>query len=283
VAKRGLGKGIDALLSSAGSNTASDSSNSNDGKEQVLELALDQIDTNPNQPRKVFDEEPLEELASSIREHGVIQPILVESKGDRFEIIAGERRFRASKLADQETIPAIVRDINEEKRLEYAIIENIQREDLNPIDEAKAIASLIDRFSLTQDLVSQRLGKSRSAVANTLRLLKLTDNMQQSLADGLISSGHARSILALDSNAEAQFVLYQAILEEQWSVRQAEEFVKLIQTNHSPVDAKDMIQGAGDSGNLDDVLERSKGAKAKSNVRMTKVKQSLVKSGNLGF
>lgn len=228
MAKRGLGKGIGSLISDYSidvdvrKNETSEDQNSDEMI--VVMLSMNRIESNPGQPRKHFDEAALKELADSIREQGVLQPILVEETPQTpglFIIVAGERRFRAAKLAGLTHIPSLIRNFTEEERLEVALIENIQREGLNPIEEAQAFRFLIEQVSLSQDEVAKKLGKSRSAIANSLRLLNLEPDMQKALSDGSMTSGHARAILSVVNPVERE-ILFRRILKENLSVRQAE-------------------------------------------------------------
>ena len=217
VSKRpALGKGMSALIG------ASDESENNDN-EAVLRVPISKVEGNPDQPRKSFDQLSLKELSESIKEKGVIQPIIVEKKNGSYMIIAGERRFRASKLAGLEEIPVIVKDFSENEKLEIALIENIQREDLNPIEEAVAYHDLMDRGNFNQEEVAAKVGKNRSTVANSLRLLKLPQNIQTTLAKGAISAGHARAILALDTEEQMED-LHKRIITYGLSVREAEAY-----------------------------------------------------------
>ena len=185
-------------------------------------IKIQQIETNPDQPRKIFHEESLQELADSIREQGVLQPILVEKKGLKYCIVAGERRYRAASLAGLETIPAIVKSFTQGQKLEVALIENIQRENLNPIEESKAFRYLIETSALSQEELSKRIGKKRSTIANSLRLLNLNDSMQAAISAGNITAGHARALLSV-VNPSDQIVLFEKIQLEGLSVRQAEK------------------------------------------------------------
>lgn len=214
MAKRALGRGLDALIQQV------DPEISSNHKDVVI-IPLRNIESNPDQPRKVFDEETLLELAESIKQQGVLQPIIVEKENDLYTVIAGERRYRASRLAGLSEIPAIVRTFTEEEKLEIALIENIQREDLNPIEEAQAYRHLIEANNISQDTLSQRIGKKRSTIANMLRLLKLPEDMQSAIAANEISSGHARAILSVINPAD-QRILFNRILNETLSVREAE-------------------------------------------------------------
>lgn len=200
----------------------------NPGKSKdVQEVGINLISPNPHQPRILFDEMKLKELAASIKEHGVIQPLIVTKRGDQFEIITGERRLQASKIAGLKSVPVIVREASEQQKLELAVIENIQRHDLNPIEEAKSYKSLVDNFDLGQEEVALRVGKRRSTVANKIRLLTLPIEIQKSLIEGKITEGHAKAILAID-NPEKQRALYELILRNSLTVRQVEDKTKEI-------------------------------------------------------
>lgn len=220
--KYGLGKGLDALLSG----TSADETRPQNASQGEVRIPLDKLKANPNQPRKFFDEESLQELAASIREHGIIQPIIVEEAPDgTYTIIAGERRNRAARLAGLREVPAIIRNYSDERRLEVALIENVQRSDLNPLEEAQAYRQLMELTGLSQDEVAARVGKNRSTVANALRLLKLPEDMQNALATQQLTSGHARAILSVVNPAD-QRVLFDKILAEAISVREAEKFAQ---------------------------------------------------------
>lgn len=213
--KKGLGRGLDALLGDYTQPTP----------EGVQELDIHLIDTNAGQPRKDFDQEKLQELADSIRQHGVVQPILLRQNGERYVIVAGERRFRAARLAGLEKVPAIVKDLDEAQVMEVSLIENLQREDLNPIEEAAAIRFLMQQHDLTQEEVSKRLSKSRPAIANSLRLLTLPEPVQAYLRNGKLQAGHARALAGLQ-DPEAQAVLADKIVGEGLSVRAAESLAR---------------------------------------------------------
>lgn len=213
--KRGLGRGLQALLPEV-------EVGPEDG---VREIDIALVRPNPFQPRKQFDGEKLEELANSIKEHGVVQPILVRSKGEGYEIVAGERRWRASRLAGLKTIPAVVKDFSESQVMEIALIENLQREDLNPIEEAEAYDRLVREFGLTQEDLARRLGKSRSQVANTLRLLNLGEGVRGRVAEGKVSMGHAKLLLSV-SDVKRQEALAQAIEAKGLSVRETEVLLR---------------------------------------------------------
>ena len=222
--KSGLGKGLGAILSDKYDSQALDSiSNSDDS--QIVELKIVDVEPNKDQPRKEFDKEKLDELADSISKHGVIQPIIVTKQGSVYQIVAGERRWRASKQAGLKKIPAIIRNYDEIKIMEVALIENLQRENLNPVEEALGYKSLMETFSLTQDKISERVGKSRSAIANSLRLLNLPDKVLSMLEKGEISTGHAKVILSV-SNKNEQIQIAELIFEKKMSVRETENYIK---------------------------------------------------------
>lgn len=224
--KMGLGRGLSAILPDVEEVVESvEHPHEEAAGDAVLEIGLGEIDPNRDQPRKRFDDEALSQLADSIRHSGVLSPILVARSGKRYTIIAGERRWRAARLAGLETIPAIVRDWDEIKRHEAALIENIQREDLNPIEEAQGVYALMNECALTQEAVAERLGRSRPAVANLLRLLNLPRAMQQAVIDGVISAGHAR-VLAGVTDASVQAALFAKTVQFGWSVRQLESMAK---------------------------------------------------------
>ena len=209
--KMGLGRGLDALLPE------------NDALENTVSMiAITELDRNPDQPRRDFDEASLQALADSIREAGVLQPLLVVEKNGRYRIVAGERRFRAARMAGLESVPCIVRDFTPEEQMEAALIENIQREDLNPMEEAAAVRQLMDSCGYTQEKTAQRIGKSRPAVANLLRLLTLPASVQEDVAAGRLSAGHARVLAGLD-NAGEQIALAEMTVRDGLSVRALEK------------------------------------------------------------
>ena len=197
-------------------------------------VAITKVEPNRKQPRKFFDEDALQELADSIRQFGLLQPILVQDRNDHYEIIAGERRWRAARLAGLKEVPVIIKNYTDQEIVEIALIENIQREDLNPIEEAQAYKRLLEEFNLKQDEVAERVSKSRAAVTNSIRLLKLGDKVQQMVIDDMISTGHARALLAVEDEEE-QYALAQKIFDEKLSVREIEKLVKNL---HKPAKAK---------------------------------------------
>lgn len=215
MSKHGLGKGLSALLPDT---TAAVPAEKDTG---VAELPLDKIIFNPLQPRKKFAEDALKELAESIKAHGVVQPVIVTKVPEGYRLVVGERRTRAAKLAGLTAIPAIVRELSDQHILEIALIENIQREDLNPIEEAQAFSHLISEHGLTQEQLSERLGRSRPAVTNSLRLLKLPDEIRKDIESGVLKAGHARAIMGLDE--KIMLMAWKRIREEDMSVRQAEK------------------------------------------------------------
>jgi ParB family transcriptional regulator, chromosome partitioning protein len=223
--RRGLGRGLGALLASEPSET-----------ESLVEVPIDQIEVNPNQPRKVFDFTALDELAASIKSSGVIQPIIVRRLGGAYQLIAGERRWRAARQAGLDRIPAIVREATDAQSIELALVENLLREDLNPIEAAQAYQKLLADFSWTQEELAQRIGKDRASIANCLRLLRLPEEIQADLRSGRLTMGHARALLALTSVAE-QLRLRDEILAHEWSVRTTEDSIRAKENHGGPLGA----------------------------------------------
>lgn len=227
---RGLGKGLDSLIpnavgeAKAKNEIAKEKDTLEKGAQETI-VKITMVEPNRKQPRKNFDEDSLQELSDSIKQVGLIQPILVQDRKDHYEIIAGERRWRAAKMAGLKEIPVIIRDYTEQEIMEISLIENIQREDLNPIEEAQAYKRLLTEFNLKQDEVAERVAKSRAAVTNSIRLLKLCDKVQQMVIDDMISTGHARALLAVE-DPEEQFTLAQEIFDQKLSVREVEKLVK---------------------------------------------------------
>ncbi|MCR5666775.1 MAG: ParB/RepB/Spo0J family partition protein [Eubacterium sp.] len=227
MAAKGLGKGIDAMIPAGKSGSKSKASKKEQEElkgEKVIEMNINEVSPNREQPRKKFDEDALEELSESIKQHGILQPLLVEKKEDYYEIIAGERRWRAAKIAGIKKVPVIIKELTEQEKVEIALIENIQRENLNPIEEAMAFKKLLEEFNLKQDEVAQRVSKSRSAVTNSMRLLKLEEQVQQMVIDDMISTGHARALLSLEP--EKQYSIAQYVFDNKMSVRDTEKYVK---------------------------------------------------------
>lgn len=288
--KRGLGKGLDMLIptgdakksssprntrsnstkkteSSSASNTSTPSVSVAEGKEIEKTLRVSELEPNSNQPRKIFEEDALQELADSIKEFGIIQPIVVTPKNKKFEIIAGERRWRAARLAGLKEVPVIIRDYTEQQIVEISLIENIQRENLNPIEEALAYQRLVDEFSLKQDDVAERVSKSRATITNSLRLLKLCKNVQQMVIDDKISSGHARALLAIE-DADLQYEVACKVFDESLSVRQTEALVKKLNAtpkNQPKEEIKHPYLYADTEELLKQILGSKVSIKAKSN------------------
>ena len=233
VKKKGLGKGLDSLIpdnksiKSIQPAKVSAPKKEEKIKDGVLMMKTNEVEPNGEQPRKNFDEDALLELADSIKQFGVLQPLLVRKRKDYYEIIAGERRWRAAKMAGVKEVPVIIKEYTDQEILEIGLIENIQRENLNPIEEAIAFKRLLEEFNLKQDEVAERVSKSRTAVTNSMRLLKLNDKVQQMIIDDMISTGHARALLAID-DPELQYTLANKIFDEKLSVREIEKLVKEI-------------------------------------------------------
>ena len=230
--KRGLGKGLDSLIptnvmmeSEVKHATVSTASSAEEEKDGTLMVKLSKVEPNREQPRKNFDEDSLQELAESLKQFGMLQPILVQNRGDYYEIIAGERRWRAAKIAGLKEVPVIGRELTDQEIVEISLIENIQREDLNPIEEAQAYKRLLTEFHLKQDEVAERVSKSRTAVTNSMRLLKLCDEVQKMVVDDMISTGHARALISIE-DPEEQYLIAQKIFDEKLSVREVEKLVK---------------------------------------------------------
>lgn len=224
---RGLGKGLDLLIPAAAQKADSVKSEekveSSSAQETLVKIT--KVEPNREQPRKNFDEDALQELADSIKQFGLLQPILVQDRKTHYEIIAGERRWRAAKLAGLKEVPVIIRDYTEQEIVEISLIENIQREDLNPIEEAQAYKKLLTEFNLKQDEVAERVSKSRTAVTNSMRLLKLCDEVQQMIIDDMITTGHARALISIE-DPEQQYTIAQKVFDEKLNVRDVEKLVK---------------------------------------------------------
>ncbi|MGI5969935.1 MAG: ParB/RepB/Spo0J family partition protein [Lachnospiraceae bacterium] len=258
-AKRGLGKGIDSLI-------PTDSKLKNEDKSEsksVSMLRISDIEPNKTQPRKMFNEDRLNELAESIKQHGIVEPLIVVKKDDYYEIVAGERRFRAAMIAGLTEVPVVIKDYSTEQIVEIALIENIQREDLNPIEEAKAYKQLIDEFSLKQDEVADKVSKSRTAITNALRLLKLDERVQNMVIEECISSGHARTLLAIE-NKEEQYDIACMVFDQKLSVRETEKLIKKLNNKETPkkkieLDNKDIY------ADFEEKLKQSMGTKVSIN------------------
>ena len=232
--KSGLGKGLDALIPAGNKKTIVKKDSEPVIIEKIVEkkgvetLKITEVEPNREQPRKNFDEDALLELADSIKQYGVIQPLIVQKKADHYEIIAGERRWRAAKMAGVKEIPVIIKDYTDQQVMEISLIENIQREDLNPIEEAMAYKNLMEEFHLKQDEIAEKVSKSRTAVTNSMRLLKLDKRVQQMMIDDMISAGHARTLITIE-DPDAQYNIATKIFDEKLSVRETEKLVKLLQ------------------------------------------------------
>ncbi|MCF2643466.1 MAG: ParB/RepB/Spo0J family partition protein [Lachnospiraceae bacterium] len=226
VKKGGLGKGLDSLITDK--NISMNGKGSIQEKTSEIKVKITKVEPNKEQPRKSFDEDALIELSESIKQFGILQPLLVQDKKDYYEIIAGERRWRAAKMAGLKEVPVIIKDFTEQEVVEISLIENIQRENLNPIEEAIAYKRLLTEFNLKQDEVAERVSKSRTAVTNSMRLLKLDEKVQQMVIDDMISTGHARALLGIEDK-EKQYQIAQEIFDKKLSVRETEKLVKKMQ------------------------------------------------------
>lgn len=261
--KRGLGAGLDNLIPdySAGRKEKKEEEQQNVSRETLI--PINDIEPNRAQPRSHFDEDALQELADSIRQYGIIEPLVVQKKGNRFEIIAGERRWRAARIAGMREVPVVVKEYSEDEIFTIALIENIQREDLNPIEEATAYQKLIKELNLKQDEVAEKVAKSRTAITNSMRLLKLEERVQQMLIDEMISEGHGRALLSI-SEPEDQFSLAMRIFDEKLSVRETEKLVRKI-TEEKMRGTKEKAQESKDDSiiyrGLEEKLKQSLGAK----------------------
>ena len=263
--RKALGKGINALIPDFEMGVPE---SSEEGTVQSKELLIDEISPNRFQPRNYFDDDKLEELVASIRENGILQPVVVQKSGSGYELIVGERRWRASKKAGLKKIPAMIREVSDAQTLELAIIENIHRQDLNPIEEAEAYARLADEFALTQEMIANKVGKSRTAVANILRLLKLPRNIKEHLISGKLSMGHARALLGLGHVGQAQ-ALCKVIFKEDLTVRQTENRVNKLkqpapEKSASPATKKNIF-----IKDLEKELERKLGTKVEISPKKT--------------
>lgn len=271
VKKKGLGKGLDSLIPDNRSTKSAEpeltsknepESELNSG-EQMLKINL--VEPNREQPRKKFEEDGLLELADSIKQFGILQPLLVRKRNDYYEIIAGERRWRAAKIAGIREVPVIIKEYSEQEIVEIGLIENIQRENLNPIEEAMAFKRLLDEFNLKQDEVAERVSKSRTAVTNSMRLLKLDDKVQQMIIDDMISTGHARALLAID-NKEQQYSIATKIFDEKLSVRETEKLVKSLKNPKKKVE-KEKIEHVFVYNDLIDKMKNVMGTKVNINAK----------------
>lgn len=228
VSKKGLGKGLDSMIpEKVGRTKNTEVVNMNDNVSRETLININDIEPNREQPRKHFDEDAIQELAESIKQYGIIQPLILQKKDKYYSIIAGERRWRAARVAGLKEVPAIIKDYTPQETMEIALIENIQREDLNPIEEALAYQNLIKEFNLKQDEVADRVSKSRVSVTNSMRLLKLDSRVQQMLIDSMISSGHARTLLPIE-DPDTQYQIATSVFDEKLSVRETEKLIKNI-------------------------------------------------------
>ena len=267
VKRSGLGKGLDSLIpdnkSSKMVKKPEEKTEQPGNVSGQIMMKINDVEPNREQPRKNFEEDALLELADSIKQFGVLQPLIVQKKKDYYEIIAGERRWRAAKLAGVKEIPVIIKEYTDQEILEISLIENIQRENLNPIEEAMAFKKLLTEFHLKQDEVAERVSKSRTAVTNSIRLLKLSDKVQQMIIDDMISTGHARALLAID-DPEQQYMLANRIFDEKLSVRETEKLVKEIK-NPKKEKPKKEIQNAFVYENLEERMKSVIGTKVHVN------------------
>ncbi len=267
MASKGLGKGLDSMIPpkrTARAQAQDSAANKNANKSGEVILKINDVEPNKNQPRRTFNEDSLIELSESIKQHGIVQPLVVAKQKDYYEIIAGERRWRAAKIAGLKEVPVIIKDYSPQEIMEVALIENIQREDLNPIEEAKAYKNLIDEYNLKQDQVAEKVSKSRTAVTNALRLLKLDDRVQEMLINESISSGHARALLGLD-DAEKQYNIATQIFDEKLSVRETEKLVKQINRPEQPPKPKKELKNDFVYRDIEEKLKEKIGTKVKIN------------------
>lgn len=269
--KSGLGRGLDALFpektvqskpktvktvkeeKKVAVDTKKSSQQETSNGERMMKISM--IEPNREQPRKKFDEDALQELSESIKQYGILQPLLVSDKKDYYEIVAGERRWRAAKMAGLKEVPVVVKEFSTQEIVEISLIENIQREDLNPVEEAMAYKRLIDEFHMKQDEIAERVSKSRTAVTNSMRLLKLDARVQQMMVDEMISAGHARAILAID-DSEKQYTTAMKVFDEKLSVRETE---KLVKTVLAPSKKKDKVTNPAEDAIYESLEERMKG------------------------
>ena len=262
VKRKGLGKGLDSLIPE--NKSVKPAVKPEKAEESVKNgeqmLKINQVEPNREQPRKHFEEDALLELADSIKQYGVLQPLLVRKRKDYYEIIAGERRWRAAKLAGVKEVPVIIKEYTEQQAVEIALIENIQRENLNPIEEAMAFKKLLTEFNLKQDEVAERVSKSRTAVTNSMRLLKLGEKVQQMIIDDMITTGHARALLAIDDE-EQQYLLATKIFDEKLSVRETEKLIKSLKNPKKQVKVVKTVENAFVYDDLAEKMKRVLGTK----------------------
>lgn len=262
VKRKGLGKGLDSLIPENKSVKPAVKPEKEEESVKTGEqmLKINQVEPNREQPRKHFEEDALLELADSIKQYGVLQPLLVRKRKDYYEIIAGERRWRAAKLAGVKEVPVIIKEYTEQQAVEIALIENIQRENLNPIEEAMAFKKLLTEFNLKQDEVAERVSKSRTAVTNSMRLLKLGEKVQQMIIDDMITTGHARALLAIDDE-EQQYLLATKIFDEKLSVRETEKLIKSLKNPKKQVKVVKTVENAFVYDDLAEKMKRVLGTK----------------------
>lgn len=274
VKRNGLGKGLDSLIPNKSEKTVKKPVNSDEialktdekeTKNGEMMIKINQVEPNRDQPRREFDEDSLMELADSIKQFGILQPLIVQKKKDYYEIIAGERRWRAAKLAGVKEVPVIVKEYTDQEIVEISLIENIQRENLNPIEEAMAYKRLLEEFDLKQDEVAERVSKSRTAVTNSMRLLKLSDRVQQMIIDDMISTGHARALLAIDDE-EQQYMLANKIFDEKLSVRETEKLVKALKNPKKEV-KKQKLEHTFVYQNIEEQMKNIIGTKVSVNAK----------------
>ena len=266
--RKALGKGINALIPDFEIGLPEPGVSDEQGTIQTRELLIDEISPNRFQPRKYFDDDKLEELVTSISENGILQPVVVQKSDTGYELVAGERRWRASKKAGLKKIPAMIREVSDTKALELAIIENIHRQDLNPIEEAEAYKRLAEEFSLTQEMIAEKVGKSRAAIANILRLLNLSRNIQENLISGKLSMGHARALLGLENNGQMH-AMCQEILKQGLTVRQTESKVNRLKKPEMLKLASSMKKKNIFIRDLEKELERKLGTKVEVSPKKT--------------
>ena len=258
-AKKGLGKGLDSLITDKVSKPVKPKS---EHAADAVMMDIKKVEPNRDQPRKKFDEDALIELSESIKQFGILQPLLCQERDDYYEIIAGERRWRAAKMAGVKEVPVIIKKLTDQQIMEISLIENIQREDLNPIEEALAYKRLIEEFNLKQDEVAERVSKSRTAVTNSMRLLKLNEKVQQMVIDEMLTTGHARALLGI-VDQELQYTLAQQIFDQKLSVRDTEKLVKSLQNNKKKAKAEKTVDPQMEAiyKDLEERLKKTMGTK----------------------
>ena len=263
--KKGLGRGIDSMIQPKKiSKSSQKESNENISKTGETILPINDVEPNKNQPRRTFNEDSLLELSDSIKQHGIVQPIVVTKQSDYYEIIAGERRWRAAKMAGLKEVPVVIKDYSPQEIMEVALIENIQREDLNPVEEAKAYQNLIEEYNLKQDQVAEKVSKSRTAITNSLRLLKLDEKVQEMLMNESISSGHARALLGL-KDTEKQYTVAMQIFDEKLSVRETEKLIKSMNAPAKQKPAKKELKNDFVYRDIENQLKEKIGTKVRIN------------------